>query len=199
MANANSPRGIIPYAYQSGSPYNGAVRTYYVPVGNATALYIGDPVVTITNSSDGNGIQSVGIATAGGGTQILGAFMGRTNNAGTAAPITLLQSNNVYLPAATAAYVMVCDDPYLLYWVQENGAMVSGASGRNADLVAGAGSTYSAYSGWQLNSATINTTSTLQMRIIQMLQESDNAVGTNAKWLCKINAGISEFTNATGT
>ena len=50
-----------------------------------------------------------------------------------------------------------------------------------------------------LASATINTTSTLQMRIIQMLQESDNAVGTNAKWLCKINAGISEFTNATGT
>ena len=199
MANANSPRGIIPYAHQSGAPYNGAVRSYYVPAGNATALYIGDPVVTITNSSDGNGIQSVGIATAGGGTPILGAFMGRTNNAGIAAPITLQQSNNVYLPASTAAYVMVCDDPELLYWVQENGAMVSGASGRNADLVAGAGSTYSAYSGWQLNSSTLNTTSTLQMRIIQMLQESDNAVGTNAKWLCKINAGISEFTNATGT
>ena len=199
MANANTPYGLQAVSYAWGAPYAGATRVYYVPVGNGTALFNGDPVIGITNSSDGNGIQSVGIATAGGGTPILGAFMGRTNNAGIAAPITLQQSNNVYLPASTAAYVMVCDDPELLYWVQENGAMVSGASGRNADLVAGAGSTYSAYSGWQLNSSTLNTTSTLQMRIIQLLQESDNAVGTNAKWLCKINAGISEFTNATGT
>src|SRR5665213_2181532 len=162
MANANAPRGIIPYAHQSGAPYNSAVRTYYVPVGNATALYIGDPLTTITNSSDGNGVPAVGIATAGGGTPILGAFMGRSNNAGQSV-ITLLQSDHVYLPVSTAAYVYVCDDPDLLYWVQEHGAMVSGASGRNADLVAGTGSTASGYSGWQLASSTLLTTNTLQM------------------------------------
>src|SRR5580700_10874524 len=123
MANANAPRGLVPYAHQSGAYYNGAVRSYYVPAGNATALYLGDPVVTITNSSDGNGIQSVGIATAGGGTPILGAFMGRSNNGGILPPITLLQSDHPYLPAATADYVYVSDDPDLLYWVQESGAM----------------------------------------------------------------------------
>lgn len=189
MANANTPRGLQPYAYAWGAPWGGAVRTYYVPVGNATALYLGDPVQLITNSSDGNGVPTAEIASAAGGNYILGAFMGRSNNAGQAT-IPVLQGNNVYLPAATAAYIYVTDDPFLLYAAQEDsvgGAMVSGASGRNVDLIAGAGSTSSAQSGWQLDSSTLAVTATLQMRIIQMLQEVDNAVGVNAKWLTKIN------------
>jgi hypothetical protein len=185
----------------SGAPYNGAVRVYYVPVGNATALYLGDPVVNITNSSDGNGVQAVGIASAGGGAKVLGAFLGIANNAGQTT-ITLLQSQTPYLAASQAAYVYVSDDPFLLYAIQEDGiggAMVSGASGRNADLVSGSGSTVTSMSGWLLDSSTLQTTSTLQLRIIQLLQETDNAVGTSAKWLVKINQGISQFTNATGT
>lgn len=201
MANPNTPYGLRPYAYQSGAPYNGAVRTYYVPVGNATALYFGDPVMLVTNSSDGNGVQTAEIATAGGGAQVLGAFMGISNNAGSAV-ITLLQNQTPYLAASQAAYIYVCDDPFLLYAIQEDsvgGALVSGASGRNADLVAGSGSTVTSQSGWQLDSSTLNTTSTLQMRIIQALQETDNAIGVNAKWLCKINNGIHPFTTGTGT
>jgi hypothetical protein len=196
MANVNSPRGLQPYAYRSGAPYANAVRVYYVPSGNATALYLGDPVITVTNSSDGNGVQTVGISTAASTNPILGAFMGIANNAGIAT-IPLLQSNTPYLPASTAAYVYVCDDPTLLYAVQENGAMVSGVSGRNVSLVAGTGSTITSQSGWQLNSSTVST-SQLQMRIIQLLQETDNAVGTNARWLTMINFGIHPWTIGTG-
>lgn len=189
MANANVPRGIQPYAYAWGAPWGGAVRTYYVPVGNATALYLGDPVQLVTNSSDGNGVQTAEIATAAGGNYILGAFMGRSNNAGQAT-IPVLQSSRVYLPAGEAAYIYVSDDPFLLYWAQEDsvgGAMVSGASGRNVDLVAGAGNTGTAQSGWQLDSSTLAVTATFQMRIIELLQEVDNTIGVNAKWLTKIN------------
>lgn len=201
MANPNTPFGLRPYAYMSGAPYNGAVRTYYVPVGNATALYLGDPVVNLNNSADANGVPAVGIASAGGGAKVLGAFMGISNNAGQSI-ITLLQSQTPYLAASQAAYVYVCDDPFLLYNIQEDsagGAMAAGAASRNADLVAGAGSTVTSQSGWMLDSSTLQTTSTLQLRIIQALQEADNAVGTYAKWLVKINQGISQFTNATGT
>lgn len=202
MANANAPRGIIPYAYRSGAPYNGAVRTYYVPVGNSTALFIGDPVILITNSGDGNGVQTVEIATAGStntgiGVAVLGSFAGISNNAGQTT-IPLLQSQSVFLPAGQAAYVYVADDPTLLYWVQEDsvgGALASGAAGRNAPLVAGAGSTSTGYSGWQLQSSNLNTTA-LQMRIIQLLQEADNAIGVNAKWLTYINNH--PFTQTTG-
>lgn len=192
MPNANSPFGLRPYSMLSGAPYNNAVRTYYVPASNATALFIGDPVVSVTNSSDGNGVQTVQIATAGGGASVLGAFLGISNSAGMAT-IPLLQHQPVYLPASTAAYVYVSDDPFLLYLIQENGGMVSGASLRNADLIAGAGSTITAQSGWQLNSGSLQTTATLQLKIIQMLQEQDNWVAANplgvanARWLVKLN------------
>jgi hypothetical protein len=176
------------------------VRTYYVPVGNATALYLGDPVITVTNSSDGNGIQTVGIATAASTNSILGAFMGRSNNAGQAT-IPLLQSNSVYLPASTAAYIYVCDDPELLYCVQEDsvgGSMVSGVSGQNASMVAGSGNTASAMSGWMLDSSTVATTD-LQLHIIQGLQEVDNTIGSAyAKWLVTLNFGIHPWNNSTG-
>jgi hypothetical protein len=199
MANVNAASGLQPYAYAWGAPWGGAVRTYYVPVGNGTALYLGDPVALVTNSSDGNGIQTAEIASAGGSALVLGAFMGVSNNAGQTT-IPVLQSQPVYLPASTAAYIYVSDDPFLLYKIQEDGvggAMASGASGRNADLVAGSGSTVTALSGWQLDSSTLQTTSTLQLRIIQLLQESDNAIGLSAKWLVKLNT--SQMLSATGT
>ena len=41
MANANSPFGLRPYADSQGKYVSGAGRVYYVPAGNATALYIG--------------------------------------------------------------------------------------------------------------------------------------------------------------
>jgi hypothetical protein len=193
MANTNAPFGIRPYAYRSGAPYNGAVRTYYVPVGNSTALYFGDPVILIHNSSDGNGVQTVEIATAGTTNitltyAVLGSFAGISNNAGQTT-IPLLQSQTPYLPASTAAYIYVADDPTLLYVAQEDsvgGALVSGNVGQNVPLVAGAGSTVTNQSGWQLQSSSVGTTA-LQMRLVQLLQESDNAIGTNARWLCYIN------------
>lgn len=200
MANANTPRGLKPIAYESGAPYNGAGRVYYVPVGNGTALYYGDPVNIVANSADANGIPVAEIATAGSGHQILGAFQGIANNAGPLV-IPVLQSQTPYLAAGQAAYIYVCDDPTLLYEVQEDsvgGAMVAGAGGGNANLVAGAGSTVTSFSGWQLQSSSLSqggADTTKQLRIIQMLQRVDNAVGVNAKWLVKINQGISAFTN----
>jgi hypothetical protein len=202
MPNVNGPFGLRPYAMRNGAPYSGAVRTYYVPASNPTALYIGDPVVLITNSSDGNGIQTVQIATAGDSNMVLGAFQGITNNAG-GAVITLQQTQPVYLPASQAAYVVVSDDPDLLYVIQEDGAagaaMVSGASGRNANLLSGTGSIYSAQSGWTMQTSSLATTPAHQLRIIQLLQQpADNAVGQYARWLVKLNQAIHPYQNATG-
>ena len=189
MANVNAPFGLRPYCDTNGRPYTGAYRTYYVPVGNATALYIGDPVTVITNSADANGVPAISIATAGAGNYITGCVVGIANNSGLLT-IPLLQSSTVYLPASTAAYVAVADDPNLLFAIQENSnpsAFAAGAASRNADLNAGSGgSTITAQSSWQLDSNTLNTTAK-QMRIIQALQETDNAIGNYCRWLVKIN------------
>ena len=194
MANSNSPRGLVPYAYAWGAPYNGAGRVYYVPVGNGTALYIGDPVAMVTASSDGNGVGVAEIASAGTGDFLIGSFVGICNSAGELV-IPLLQSQTPYLAAAQAAYILVADDPNLLYWIQESGNMGSAAPGGGANLLAGSGSTVTSLSGWQLNSAslvhggeTFGTPSTWeQLRVMQALQQTDNSIGANAKWLVKIN------------
>jgi hypothetical protein len=190
--------GIRPYAYMSGAPYNGAYRTYYVPASNATALYIGDPVITLSNSADANGVPAVGIATAGAGNYITGSVVGITNNAGQLV-IPLLQSSTVYLPAGQAAYIGVADDPFLLFLVQEDsvgGALAAGAASRNASMVAGAGSTITGMSGWQLQSSSLNTTAQ-QLRILEPLQETGNSIGQYCDWLVKINQ--SQMLNTTGT
>lgn len=192
MANPNTPRGLQPYAYSWGAPYNGAVSTFYVPVGNGTALFLGDPVVFDQTTSDGNGVPGINIGQAGNHA-ISGVFMGRSNNAGQTT-IPVLQSNNVYLPAAVAAYIYVAWDPNLLYWAQEDsvgGNMASAAGGGQlADLIAGAGSTITSFSGWQLDSSTLG--SGHQLSVIQALQEADNvisatlATGQFAKWLVRV-------------
>lgn len=201
MPNINGPFGLRPYAMRNGGYYTGATRVYYVPASNGTALFLGDPVTLVTNSSDGNGVQTVAIASAGDSNLVLGAFQGITNNAGQAI-ITLQQTQTPYLPAGQAAYVYVSDDPDILYAIQEDGgagaSMVSGASGRNANLLAGTGNTGNSQSGWTMQTSSLGTTAAHQLRIIQLLQEPDNAVGQYARWLVKINQAIHPFQVALG-
>jgi hypothetical protein len=187
--NAIVARGLIPVMYRNGAPYAGASRTYYVPSSYGTALYVGDPVIIVTASAESIGIPTVGIATAGGGAFMIGSV---TNIGQAGDPIVpMTRDQPVYHPASTAGYVQVADDPFLLFEIQENGsggAMGIGAAGRNADLVAGSGSTVTGFSGWQLASNTLATTSTLQLRILYPVVRADNdPTTTNAKWLVAIN------------
>lgn len=198
MANPNIPFGLRPVADMTGKYYTGAMRVYYVPASNATALFVGDPVVTLNNSADANGVPAVGIATAGAGNYISGVMQGVANNAGSLI-ITVQQTGPVYLPAGQAGYIYVADDPTLLFELQESttgGPLAAGAASRNASLVAGSGNVTTGQSGWQLDCSTL-ATSAAQLRLIQQLQQVDNAPGLNAKWLVKINQH--QLLNTTGT
>lgn len=195
MANAVTARGLVPYRRSSGEPYNAGGNVYYVPASVASNIFVGDPVTWLTASADASGIPGITLATAGGSNYLLGAVVGVIPGGHPQIPV--LQSSPVYHPASTAGYVLVADDPDALYWVQENGNMGQGAPGRNVNLVAGAGSTQYGTSGWQLNSSTLATTATLQMKILRALDETDNdPTLANAKWLCRIN--LSALTNTTG-
>jgi hypothetical protein len=198
MANPNTPRGLVPYKYASGAPYNGAANIYSVPASYGTALYLGDPLIP-TGASDANGIPVVQIATAAGGAYVLGAFVGIVDGGDPVVGVT--QGLPIYHPASTNQYILVADDPNLLYWIQEDsvgGSIAMATAGmKNADLIAGAGSTVTGWSGWQLDSSTINTTSTLQLRLMGGLQEADNTMASaNAKWLVRLN--LSSITHTTG-
>jgi len=198
MANPNLARGLIPVRHINGAPYNGAANLYYVPSTYGTALYRGDPVIHVTDASDANGIPTVARATAAGGAYMLGVMVGIAMGGD---PVVAFTDEAVqYHAASTAGYILVADDPDLLFEIQEDsvgGVMTVGAAGRNADLVAGTGSATTGYSGFMLDSSTLNTTNTLQLRIRRPVVRTNNDPTLDyAKWLVSINLHSSR--NLTG-
>ncbi|RAK52127.1 hypothetical protein [Phenylobacterium deserti] len=180
MANTNIATGFKPVGARGGS-YSGQINRYYVPASDATALFIGDPVV-IAGDGDTTGVASVTRATAGTAGRVTGVVVGFD-------PDPTIRTNG-YRAASTAAYVLVADDPDLICEVQEDavgGALAAVDIGLNADMIAGSGSTATKLSGFQLDTSTKATTATLQLRILGFVQRADNEVGANAKVLVRFN------------
>lgn len=186
MPNASLIRGLFPRRYRNGAPFVGPLRKYYVNAGDSTALYPGDPVV-LSGTGDAKGVPAVTRATAATG-PITGVVCGIANDE------TLPASNNMmqlgYRPASQAGYVLVCDDPTVLYEIEEDGVggtLAVTSIGLNAALIAGTGNTFTRRSGFLLDSSTAATTATLPLRIIELVQRADNELGASAKWLVALN------------
>ena len=195
MANANIARGLIPYRHFDGSVYNGSFNVYYVPSSYATALYIGDPVDIVSASDDSIGTPAVQLGVVG--SPLVGVMIGIVDGGPDGAIVAVTQGLPIYHPASTAQYIAVCDDPTVLYMVQDDASSQATApklwAGKNANLVSGSGSTATGYSGWQMAASTVATTSTLDVKIMRPLQQADNVIGTsantnmNVKWLVSLN------------
>lgn len=188
MANPNKPAGLVPVQYLGGNPWNGQARTYYIPSSDANAYAIGDPVVGVAGG-DGNGVAQVTLATAGTGNQIRGAIVGvGTTEWGMYNPNNL---STIVVPAAKngqAYYVMVVDDPDVIFAIQEGNSstyLTSANINLNANLFAGTNNGY--VSGWTLNNVGTTTTNTLQLKILGLQRTSNNTYGQYAQWLVKIN------------
>lgn len=187
MANANTPFGLAPVAFLSGSPWNGQARRYYIPSTDGNAFAIGDPV-SFAGGADAKGVASVTLSTPGSG--ILGVIVGAGGTAYGGMSGDPANLNTTVIPATKTKdyYVMVCDSPDVIYEVQEIGtgtAMTAAAVGLNANLVAAANSGY--VSGWKLTDSTEATTSTLDVKLLGLAQRPGNAFGAYAKWLVTIN------------
>jgi hypothetical protein len=189
MANANVARGFMPVRNAGNAPFNGGLETFYVPASDGTALYVGDPVIK-AGSADANGVASVTRATAGAA--ITGIVLGFLPDGTTTMP--------GYRAASTAGYVLVHTDPNTLYEIQEDGvggAIAAADIGLNCDFILAAGNAYTKQSGAMLDTSTKATTVTLPLKIMGIAQRPDNALGTNAKVLVKLNVNT-ESANTVG-
>lgn len=196
MANADSPFGLRPVRHRNGAPYNGATRPYIIPSTDANAMFVGDPVnltgtgnaTLVTFPGFGEGIigalPEIALATAGAGNNLLGSIVAfAADPAGTGL-------ENVHRLASTERVAFVADDPDLLFEIQEDsvgGALAITDIALNIDLIAGAGSTVTGFSGWEADSNTAAGGATLQLRIERLMDRPDNAIGNQAKWLVAIN------------
>lgn len=179
MANANTPFGLKPIREAGSAPFNGGVNMYYHPASDATALYIGDPVVK-NGSADAAGVP--------------GVTRGAASSALTGAVVGFVPDGVVdiagYGAASTAFYVLVADDPNQEFEIQDDGvggALAAADIGLNADIVAASGSAYTKRSGFMLDTSTKATTATLPLKMLGLVQSPNNSFAANAKVRVRIN------------
>lgn len=181
MANADTPFGLRPVKYISGAPYNGAANMYSTASGDGTAIFVGDPVVLSGTSQTIGGYIYRDVDQAATGDKIAGVVV---------AVLHETQESLIYRAASTIRRVMVADDPGLLFEIQDvsGGTPIPAADiGLNANFVVAAGSTVTGQSGVELNNATQNTTNTLDLHIVDIVNRDDNAIGEHCKFLVRIN------------
>lgn len=180
MANPSTPNGAVPVRTLTG-PYTGQTNQYSTAAGDSTALGIGD-FVKLTGSSQLIGdITYADVARAATGDVIVGVVT-------SCVPAT--RDSTVYRAASTATIVNVCDDPTVLFEIQESAggtAFTANDIGLNANFVVAAASTVTGLSGTTLNNATEATTNTLDLKIVGLANKQNNAVGASAKWIVRIN------------
>jgi hypothetical protein len=191
MPNADTPFGLKPVNLRDGGNAP-TITHYYVPASYATALFVGDPVVkTGTSNTAGAGqsgtlpagsLQEINKATAGDDNPITGVIVGFDVD-----PSNL---DKTYNPASTERVVHVIDDPDALFEIQADSANAIAATdiGSNANLVyTHSGSTVTGLSGAELNTASMTTTATFQLKIRGLVDDARNELGTNAKLIVSIN------------
>src|SRR5688572_2548968 len=104
MANADTPFGLRPVRYLSGAPYNGAANVYTTAAGDATAIFIGDPVVLSGTAQTVNGVTYPDADQAATTNVIVGVVVG-------VLPETA--DSTVHRAASTVRRLLVADDPNL--------------------------------------------------------------------------------------
>lgn len=177
MAYADAPFGFIPRRYISGAPYNGASNLYWVDSSDATALFIGDPVMIDGTSNTaqvkvaGGGTFAAGMlegvtrATAGATNKVVGVVVGVMASDRDSAP---------YRAASTERVVMVADDPNLVFEVQADEAVATTSVGQNSNIVfTHSGSTATGQSGAEAD-GTVAAGATNQLAILGFTNDPKN-------------------------
>lgn len=186
----NSAWGLKPVKYLSGAPYTGMVRTYPIFDNYGTALFTGDPVISLADGSIGR---------AAAGDVCRGVFMGvkyrGTDGLWYHKPNWVANTRTL---GASNAEAMIADDPSLVFDVQESSE--TGAAGTpltladvglNINFYVGTGSTATGLSGVTIANNSEITTNTLSLKILELTpNETNKALGVTtsagvafANWL----------------
>ena len=92
----------------------------------------------------------------------------------------------------------VLDDPNQLFLVQCDAGFVAADVGKNADVIGTGGSTTTGISTMELNSSTLATTAALNLKVVGLYNDVNNAFGTNAVVVVKINEHVYGSTGVAG-
>lgn len=189
MANVNKPNGFTPVKNADGSPYSGHGNRYYKDA-TAGILAVGDAVIRVVSSSDPLGGPEIVKATQDAA--VTGVIVGIEPN------IANLNSAN-YLAAADVGYVLVEDNPNVIFEVQESGSStalaVTDVGKHISTITAASANSLRGRSVDALDNGAKATDNT--WILVALSPRPDNAVGAYAKWWVKAN--LHTETNAGAT
>ena len=183
MANADAAFGFVPIRHMSGAAPR--ANKYTIASGLAENIFTGDLCII-----DANGQVTPHTAT-------------EVNNIGVFAGVSYTASDGSYVysqywPTGTVATNIIAyiyDDPYTVFKAQSAGSPAQTNVGNCCDVVAGAGSTVTGQSGFELSATMAN--GTASCKILALHDSPENAFGTNAvmdvlinEHLLKATAGI---------
>jgi len=190
MANTDTPKGLSPIGTVGQSAYRGEIRRCVVLAADSTDIGIGDLVKLANTGSDSTGkYQSVTLQTAGDAAY--GVCVGIEP-----LPFTVSTSDNLqplYVVGSDAVndqYLLIDIDPNTVYEIQEvsgGTALVATSIGLNASIVNAGVTTATGFSGMELDNSTENTTATLELKIMNVIDRPGNALGEHCKFAVKIN------------
>lgn len=172
MANPTTPFGLIPRQNMLSAPYNGAIKQFSTPAGNATAVGVGDLVKIAGTSQIINGVVYSDV------------IQGATGDIYAGVVVAVLPDTRDSLPyraASTARLLLVNIDPNAEFEIRQVAGgtpLTANDVGLNANVVVGSVNTSYGWSGMALDNTTEATTNTLDLKITGMSSRPDNEVGT---------------------
>jgi hypothetical protein len=205
MSSVSRINGFRPVKYLNGSPWNGAANVYFVPASDSTVIMVGDAVGLLGDARAATGVATVTRLASATGIPlgiVVGIIFTGMGDVTNVPPVTDLNTP-VYRRASTDRYLLVVDDPQVVYEVQYAGTSVAAATitanvGLNGQFTLTAGSTTTGSSGMQLDSAGLATTATLPLKVIGFPNRPDNIPGdTYFSYWVKLNT--SQLATGTGT
>lgn len=189
MANINAANGLAPVRYLNGAAWNQQANLYVIPSTDTNQYGVGDIVLALAGA-DANGIPQVVKAAASSIPRGVIVGIDPVLTAGVSLQGTALSLETIAIPGTKtkAYYVYVVDDPMVIFEVQGSGTVTAVASiGKNAAPVIANPATGSPFSGSQLDTATVATTSTLMLKILGLAQRPGLDFTANAKFLVSFN------------
>ena len=195
----SAPYGLKPVNLIGGQVFAGSTRLMEIASGYATNIFYGDLVKRI---SDGTIEKDTGTATATPN----GVFLGVSFTNASTGQVQQQQ----YYPASqaiatgTKIFAVVADDPDTLFQVVSCSsgttvaAMGIAAIGTNIELIQNSGSTTTGNSAVAINEGTQATTSSLPIRIIDVVRDTATGTDSFVEFIVKINATMHQYNNPTG-
>ena len=189
------PYGLRPINLVGGQVYAGQTRQIPIASGSATDIFYGD-VVALTTSGTLEKVTTTDTAS-----NVVGVFLGVTYvNPTTKQPTYAQFYDGPITGSTTFAYVQ--DDPDQLYQVAvcatgstAIGGLTRAAVGQNVALVQNSGNTQNGDSRVAVLNST-GTATTLPMRVIDVIPETTNTVGSYTEVVVKFNIGVHTYTTA---